>query len=81
MAAQRVTESERVNGKCNIKTGDLYYEQLLFSRLKQKYLCQVNKKERNKNTPLGLDLFKVNDRNTIRNIEVCSNLTIKTLDR
>ena len=55
--------------------------QLLFSRLKQKYLFKINKKTRNKDTPIGLDLFKVSNRNTTINFEICSKLMIKTPDQ
>ena len=50
-------------------TGNLAYIKIItLSRLKQKYLFKVNKKASNKNTPIDLGLFKVNNRNTGRNL-------------
>ena len=37
--------------------------------LKQKYPFKVNKKASNKNSPIDLGLFRVNNRNTETNLE------------
>ena len=43
-------------------------------------MFKVNKKASNKNIPIDLDLLKVSNRNTRRNFEIGSKLTIKTPD-
>ena len=46
-----------------------------------KWKFLVNIKASNKNTPISLGLFKVNNRNIKRKFEICSKLTTKTSDR
>ena len=54
---------------------------LILAYFDKSTLFKANKKTSNKNTPVGLGLFKVNNRNTRTNFEICFKITIKTLDQ